>query len=1150
MFECFNNLLASCPNDGGLFLVHDRSVHRLDSLDSTGLASRDRLLVRGIQPALVVVYQTASFDVNPADIEFGDIHDVLIDDDSLYLVSTTGNEIVRFNFAGVELERWRFSEEEDSWHINSIAKWNDRIVFSAFGEFHEHRGYKGRSAGAGFVQDLRTGERLIEGLSQPHSLTPLAEGLLLANSENMELMHFDRNGKLLRSKILDGYVRGVHTDGEHLFVGLSRSRNLSDGTVQTATIVALDAETWDVRDTVSLPVGEIYDIQGIAPQDLPSVVAAVAAHTSKLLSGMVSEQARRLTELTGELDDVRRDGVERLTLLEHAAAVGRLLDDGMGQLGEAKYKLQQGVESALRGIGEEVSRLQQASGDIHRAVQSQQQTVAALTAAAGGIQSKHQELSGELASLGELARRGDGMFIDIVDRAERLEEMSMRIEKRMADMFEMTADRSVQEAALSELVRSLDSERARASSAERSLMAQELMVRDLRISNEQSIRLLDELRAELDSSQAALAEKSATSDALSSELSECRRQLDARSAEVLGTRAQLESVLGSMSMRVTRPMRALSAAGRKVARGVASLAKASGFFVRNPGKVVEYGKAAWRLRGHQPHRLALQFIARGGPKPLQDWERIPEPVMFDLRKSGKPVVILTTRHCAYIGREIRHSLARVGIDSEIIFERPASGFCDAPHFVICPQMFPELPGFYVAFQLEQSVSSRWFTDDYLRRLENSFAIFDYSKVNISYLRERGLSLKQVYYLPIGPLEDGSMASLENDTSDPGYDVVFYGDASNDRRQRYLQELQKVCRVRIVSEVFGEELYRILAAAKLVVNIHYYPNALLETTRIWESLSLGKLIVSERSSDMSEHQDLVGIVDFVDIDDVDGMMARVDYWLRHEDERRARVKRNASALTVLPNRFDYFFFRFLLATDNISFDEFWREAGSKYVITGDRLCLNLPEYTDRTEGFEADNAFDFSLFPGLRHSQGWLGCALSYKYMIMLARQHGLKSVTICEDDVEFPENFQAQFAGIKKYLDESGKNWDIFSGLMADLSKDARIAAVDRKENATFVVTDRLISTVMNIYNDSVFDAIIAWDERNRDVHTNTIDRYLEKKKALKIVTTAPFLVGHKEEQHSTIWGFQNTQYADLIAASTKLLEEKIGEFESRRRWW
>lgn len=100
------------------------------------------------------------------------------------------------------------------------------------------------------------------------------------------------------------------------------------------------------------------------------------------------------------------------------------------------------------------------------------------------------------------------------------------------------------------------------------------------------------------------------------------------------------------------------------------------------------------------------------------------------------------------------------------------------------------------------------------------------------------------------------------------------------------------------------------------------------------------------------------------------------------------------------------------------------------------------------------------------------------------------------------------------------------------------------------MVTDRLISTVMNIYNDSVFDAIIAWDERNRDVHTNTIDRYLEKKKALKIVTTAPFLVGHKEEQHSTIWGFQNTQYADLIAASTKLLEEKIGEFESRRRWW
>ncbi|WP_313929668.1 DUF4915 domain-containing protein [Pseudoxanthomonas sp.] len=1150
MFECFNNILVSCPNGGGLFLVNDRNVHRLDSLDSTGLALRERTLVRGIQPALVVVYQTASFDVNPTSIAFGDIHDVLIDGDSLYLVSTSSNEIVQFNFGGVELERWKFSDEEDSWHINSIEKWNGRVVFSAFGEFREHRGYKGTSAGSGFVQDLHSGERLIEGLSQPHSLTACGEDLLLANSENMELMRFDRNGQLLKSKILDGYVRGVHLDAGYIFVGLSRSRNLSDGTVQTATIVALDAETWDVRDTLSLPVNEIYDLLSVGPQDLPNVVASVAAHTSKLLSRIVSEQNRRVTELGRELDEVRLDGVARMDLMEHASKVGHVLNEGTERLGEARRELTEKVNDALRGVEAEVARLQDVSSSVQRDMRAHEHILETLKAAAAGIRSEHQGLSAELTSLGDLARRGDTLLTEFVGRGERLEQMSGRVEERMAEMFEMVVDRSVQEVALSELARSLESERTRASEVESRLLAQDAAMQDMRERSEADIRVLGELRAELGDAHEALTLKAADLDALGAALSDCKAQLDKRDAEVSDLRAELAAVLQSTSMRVTRPLRAASKVARKALAGLGSLLKVCVFFVKDPIKFVHYGKAAWRLRGHQPHRLALDFISRGGPKPVQDWERAPQPVMFDLRKSGRPAVILTTRHCAYIGREIKQALMRVGIDSEIIFERPSSGFLDVPHFVICPQMFPELPGFYVAFQLEQSVSSRWFTEDYLRRLENSFAIFDYSKVNIAYLKGRGLSLKQIYYLPIGPLGDERPATLEAEGSDPGYDVVFYGDANNDRRQRYLQELQKVCRVRIVSEVFGEELYRILAAAKLVINIHYYPGALLETTRIWESLSLGKLIVSERSSDMHEHQDLVGVVDFVDVDDVDGMVSRVDYWLSHEEERRARVRRNASSLAVLPNRFDYFFYRFLLATDNISFDEFWREAGSRYVLSGDRLCLNLPEYTDRTEGFAEDNKFGFSLFPGLRHSQGWLGCALSYKYMIMLARQHGLKAVTICEDDVEFPDDFQAHLEGIRTHLDESKGGWDIFSGLMADLSKNARILSVDRKGEDTFVVTDKLISTVLNIYNDSVFDAITAWDERNRDVHTNTIDRYLEKRKALRIVTTSPFLVGHKEEQHSTIWGFQNTQYADLIAASTKLLREKIDEFESKRRWW
>ncbi len=490
------------------------------------------------------------------------------------------------------------------------------------------------------------------------------------------------------------------------------------------------------------------------------------------------------------------------------------------------------------------------------------------------------------------------------------------------------------------------------------------------------------------------------------------------------------------------------------------------------------------------------------------------------------------------------ALRRVGIAVEVIYERPQAGYSHVPHFVICPQMFPELPGFYVAFQLEQSVSSRWFTDDYVSRLENSFAIFDYSLANISYLKERGLSLKQVNYVPIHYMP-GLAAEYSEVAKSDEYDVVFYGDVNCDRRKSFLDALSRVCRVRIVSEVFGDELYRILASAKVVVNIHYYPGALLETTRIWECLSLDCMIVSERSSDMEEHEELHGIVDFVDIGDVDGMAKRVDYWLTSAGARASAVAKNREVLKDNLNRFDYFFMRFLLATDNISFDQFWDEVGCRYKLKGDRICLNLPEFAERSRGFIADNEYGFEMFPGLRHSKGWVGCALSYKYMIKLADQSGLERVTICEDDVEFPADFDSGLRLVNEYIDKRDDGWDIFSGLLADLSNEAKVSDVEQYGGKCFVVIDRLISTVLNIYNRPVFDAIIAWDESNRDVESNTIDRYLERKKALKIVTTSPFLVGHKEDQHSTIWGFQNTQYADMIAESSNLLNQKIGGYRA-----
>lgn len=75
-------------------------------------------------------------------------------------------------------------------------------------------------------------------------------------------------------------------------------------------------------------------------------------------------------------------------------------------------------------------------------------------------------------------------------------------------------------------------------------------------------------------------------------------------------------------------------------------------------------------------------------------------------------VILTTKHTSFIAHLIAENLSKVGIQSKIIFEIPKAGYATNQwYIVICPQIFERLPEHYLAFQMEQSVSSRWFTEN-------------------------------------------------------------------------------------------------------------------------------------------------------------------------------------------------------------------------------------------------------------------------------------------------------------------------------------------------------------------------------------------------------------------------------------------------------
>lgn len=230
------------------------------------------------------------------------------------------------------------------------------------------------------------------------------------------------------------------------------------------------------------------------------------------------------------------------------------------------------------------------------------------------------------------------------------------------------------------------------------------------------------------------------------------------------------------------------------------------------------------------------------------------------------VNVLSDRHALFVAYLVQQCLIHNGIECHVLLRQPKI-YDDCLHIIICAQKFKKFPKRYWAFQLEQSVSMRWFTAEYFRILAQADLVLDYSKKNISFLKDSSISPAKLRYCPIS-CRAGIGLTRAKDTQ---YDIIFYGDPKSPRRQQYLSRLQEQFKVKIVKSRFGEKLYPLVANARIVVNIHYYENGLLETTRIYEALSLGAVIVSEVGSDQLEHSELEGVVSFCPMNDIEGMV---------------------------------------------------------------------------------------------------------------------------------------------------------------------------------------------------------------------------------------------------------------------------------------
>lgn len=297
------------PGDGGLLYYDDGKCIKLSELSTTGLFVDENQLVCGYQADggnKILFVKDNDAKVRCLSETFIDVHDILIEAGDMYIVATETNEVIRLDENLDVKERWVLPGEVDSRHINSLAFYQGMLIASMFGEFEDHRGYKGVTKGAGLVMDIRTGKVLIHGLSQPHSLTITDNNnLILCNSEEMELREY-KGFEFLRKLSLPAYTRGICLAGDKLYVGLSQSRNIDKKLYSTRScgIAVVDRLGLTLEEIIEVPLLEIYDIKKACNERL--IMQGILAEKEHFCS-LKADHNHKLDPVKSELSEVKSE---------------------------------------------------------------------------------------------------------------------------------------------------------------------------------------------------------------------------------------------------------------------------------------------------------------------------------------------------------------------------------------------------------------------------------------------------------------------------------------------------------------------------------------------------------------------------------------------------------------------------------------------------------------------------------------------------------------------------------------------------------------------------------------------------------------------------------------------------------------------------
>jgi len=284
-------------------------------------------------------------------------------------------------------------------------------------------------------------------------------------------------------------------------------------------------------------------------------------------------------------------------------------------------------------------------------------------------------------------------------------------------------------------------------------------------------------------------------------------------------------------------------------------------------------------------------------------------IYFQLSFFKKDIIyIQTTKFGYYISNTIKYLLFKNFIISEIIYDVDYKN--TNLHIILFSQKVKKFPKNYIIYQLEQKDISKWIDKKYELSILYSKKTWDYSKSNInkfSNILQKKITYLQIPLIPINYLNNNII--LNNSKNN----ILFYGSINNIRKEK-IQYLQKKLFpkyiIKIINNIYGIPLFNEIINSKIILNIHFYKDALLETNRLNEILSCNKLIISEKPNISDNYNYELHRNNVIFIDNIDEMYRKIIYYLENDN------------LTNFLNNVSY---------NNLDFKDLWKDEINNFLL---------------------------------------------------------------------------------------------------------------------------------------------------------------------------------------------------------------------------